>query len=108
MNSLHSLRTEWRSEWQMPQNKISICTSRSVGSRRLILVEASPDVALAAEYAFALNVVGCIPTLVLFIKDRNRISRRALIAPPQPKTKPRMNGASGTSDIEGKAARVAA
>src|SRR5437016_8653492 len=54
MNSLHSLRTEWRSEWQMPQKRISICTSRSVGSRRLILVEASPDVALAAEYAFAL------------------------------------------------------
>src|SRR5438874_12053120 len=48
MNSLHSLRTECRSEWQMPPNKISICTSRSVGSRRLILVEASDDVALAA------------------------------------------------------------
>src|SRR6266571_1088767 len=61
MNSLHSLRTEWRSEWQMPQKRISICTSRSVGSRRLILVEASNDVALAAEYAFALKVVGCIP-----------------------------------------------
>src|SRR5213079_2864020 len=49
MNSLHSLRTEWRSEWQMPQNRISICTSRSVGSRRLIFVDASLDVALSAE-----------------------------------------------------------
>src|ERR1700719_1621494 len=57
MNSLQSLRTECRSEWQIPQNKISICTSRSVGSRRLILVEASGDIALAAEYAFALYVV---------------------------------------------------
>ena len=33
----------------MPQNRISICTSRSVGSRRGIVVEASGDVALAAE-----------------------------------------------------------
>ena len=40
---------EWRSEWQMPQNRISICTSCSVGSRRAIVVEASGDVALAAE-----------------------------------------------------------
>jgi hypothetical protein len=46
---LHSLRTEWTSEWQMPQKRISICTSRSVGSRRWIVVEASSDVALAAE-----------------------------------------------------------
>jgi hypothetical protein len=38
----------------MPQNRISICTSCSVGSRRAIVVEASGDVALAAEYAFAL------------------------------------------------------
>src|SRR6266851_9589183 len=49
MNSLHSLRTECRSEWQMPQKRISICTSCSVGSRRVILVEASDDVALAEE-----------------------------------------------------------
>src|SRR5580658_6953478 len=47
--ALHSLRTEWRSEWQMPQNRISIWTSCSVGSRRAILVEARDDVALAAE-----------------------------------------------------------
>ena len=33
----------------MPQKRISICTSRSVGSRRGIVVEASGDVALAAE-----------------------------------------------------------
>ena len=39
----------WRSEWQMPQKRISICTSCSVGSRRVIVVEASGDVALAAE-----------------------------------------------------------
>src|SRR5579862_1512650 len=47
MNSLHSLRTECRSEWQIPQNKISICTSFSVGSRLGILVEANGNVALA-------------------------------------------------------------
>jgi hypothetical protein len=33
----------------MPQKRISICTSRSDGVRRLILVEASGEVALAAE-----------------------------------------------------------
>src|SRR3954471_15451824 len=49
MNSLHSLRTEWRSEWQMPQNRISIWTSRSVGSRRGIGADAMGAVALAAE-----------------------------------------------------------
>ena len=49
LTSLHSLRTEWRSEWQIPQKRISICTSCSVGSRRGIVVEASGDVALAAE-----------------------------------------------------------
>src|SRR6202034_3738869 len=54
MNSLHSFRTECRSEWQIPQNRISICTSCSVGSRRAIVVEAIGEFALAAEYAFAL------------------------------------------------------
>ncbi len=49
MKLLHSLRTVWRSEWQMPQKRISIWTSRSVGSRRAIVAEASGDVALAAE-----------------------------------------------------------
>src|SRR5256885_11767568 len=38
-----------RSEWQMPQNRISICTSRSVGLRRGITVDANCDVGLAAE-----------------------------------------------------------
>jgi hypothetical protein len=33
----------------MPQNKISICTSFSVGSRLEIFVEAIGDLALAAE-----------------------------------------------------------
>jgi hypothetical protein len=33
----------------MPQKRISICTAPSVESRRGIVVEASPDVALAAE-----------------------------------------------------------
>jgi hypothetical protein len=33
----------------MPQKRISICTSCSVGLRRGIMVEASGDVALAAE-----------------------------------------------------------
>ena len=36
-------------EWQMPQKRISICTSCSVGWRRRIVLEASSDVALAAE-----------------------------------------------------------
>src|SRR5580658_6889810 len=54
---LHSLRTWCRSEWHTPQNRISICTSCSVGSRRAIVVEASDDVALAAENAFALYMV---------------------------------------------------
>ena len=40
----------------MPQKRISICTSCSVGLRRGIVVEASGDVALAAEYALALNM----------------------------------------------------
>ena len=48
----------------MPQKRISICTSRSVGSRRAIVVEVSPDLSLAAEYAFALYVVGCMLKLV--------------------------------------------
>src|SRR5271154_1066214 len=56
MNSLHSLRTECRSEWQIPQNRISICTSFSVGSRRGIVLDAIGDFALAAEYAFALYI----------------------------------------------------
>ncbi len=33
----------------MPQKSISICTSFAVGSRRTIVVDASGDVALAAE-----------------------------------------------------------
>jgi hypothetical protein len=40
----------------MPQKRISIWTSVSVGSRRAIVVEASGDVALAAEKAFALYI----------------------------------------------------
>src|SRR6266540_437557 len=51
---LHSLRTAWRSEWQMPQKRISIWTSCAVGSRRSIVVAANGDVALVTEYAFAL------------------------------------------------------
>ena len=50
----------------MPQKRISIWTSRSVGSRRWILVDASGDVSLAAEYAFALYVVGCMVDLISF------------------------------------------
>ena len=42
----------------MPQKRISICTSWSAGSRRLIFVDASGDLSLAAEYALALYVVG--------------------------------------------------
>jgi hypothetical protein len=55
----------------MPQKRISICTSRSVGSRRGIVVEVSGDVSLAAEYAFVLYVVGCMVELVA----RDRISQ---------------------------------
>jgi hypothetical protein len=46
---LHSLRTWCKSEWQTPQNKMSSCTSFSVGSRLEIFVAASGDFALAAE-----------------------------------------------------------
>ena len=38
----------------MPQKRISICISVSVGSRRAIVVDASGDFSLVAEYAFAL------------------------------------------------------
>jgi len=38
-----------RSEWQMPQKRISMATSRGVASRRGMLVVASGAVALAAE-----------------------------------------------------------
>src|SRR5579862_3290446 len=41
----------------MPQNRISICTSFSVGSRRSIVEEANGDVALETEYALALYMV---------------------------------------------------
>ena len=40
----------------MPQKRISICTSCSVGSRRAMVVDANGDVALVTEYAFALNM----------------------------------------------------
>src|ERR1019366_5544189 len=66
MTLLHSLRTEWRSEWQMPQKRMSVRTSCSVTSRRAIMVRASGDVALAAEYAFALYMV---LSLVLVVAD---------------------------------------
>jgi hypothetical protein len=41
----------------MPQKRISIWTSWSVGSRRGIVVGASGEVALAAEYALASRLV---------------------------------------------------
>jgi hypothetical protein len=41
----------------MPQKRISICTSCSVGSRRAMVVEASGDVALPAAYAFVLYII---------------------------------------------------
>ena len=41
----------------MPQKRISICTSVSDGSRRAIVLDASGDVALAAENAFALYMI---------------------------------------------------
>lgn len=49
ITSFHSLRTVCRSEWQMPQKRISMYTSLWVGSRRLIVKGASGEVALAAE-----------------------------------------------------------
>src|SRR5271166_1717951 len=49
----HSLRTWWRSEWQTPQYKISICTSCGRGARRWIERGASPEAALCAAYAIA-------------------------------------------------------
>src|SRR5690349_7610321 len=77
INSLHSLRTECRSEWQIPQKRISICTSRSVGSRRAIVVEASGDVSPAAAYAFASYVVECMRDDCSLY----RASQRNVIAP---------------------------
>jgi hypothetical protein len=50
----------------MPQKRISIWTSVSVGSRRAIVVEASGELALAAEKAFALYIdvmMGCVAWL---------------------------------------------
>ena len=41
---------------QMPQKRISICTPLSVGSLRGMVVDASGDVALAAELALVLYV----------------------------------------------------
>jgi len=38
----------------MPQKRISICTSWSVGSRRAMVAEANGEVALETEYALAL------------------------------------------------------
>jgi hypothetical protein len=49
MKAAHSLRTVCRSEWQTPQNRISIWMSVSVVARRLIVSDASGDSALAAE-----------------------------------------------------------
>jgi len=40
---LHSFRAVWRSEWQIPQNRISSCTSCAVGSRRSIVVATNGD-----------------------------------------------------------------
>jgi hypothetical protein len=48
MTLCHSSRTACRSEWQTPQNRISICTSRAVGSRRWIDAAANGDFALLA------------------------------------------------------------
>src|ERR1035441_2317679 len=59
MTLLHSLRTECRSEWQMPQKRISICTSCSLGSRRAIVVPASGDVGPAAGEAFVFGMDWC-------------------------------------------------
>src|SRR5512147_2779696 len=58
---LHWLRAWWRSEWQMPQNTISIWTSCSAGSRRAMVVGANGEVWLATEYAFALYMARSYP-----------------------------------------------
>ena len=60
----------------MPQKRISIRTSRSVGSRLAIVVAASGDVSLVAEYAFALYVVGCMDELLAAIEYRKPTSQR--------------------------------
>ena len=44
----HSLRTWCRSEWQTPQKRTSICTSRGPGARRRMVVGASGELALGA------------------------------------------------------------
>src|ERR671913_1490555 len=79
MRLLHSLRTKWRSEWQMPQKRMSICTSRSVGSRRGIVVKASDDVALPAEYAFSLYMTHLGNHGWLRFRSRLMLSRPSVI-----------------------------
>src|SRR4030095_2650767 len=60
MTLFHSLRTVWRSEWQIPQKRMSMWTSRSVASRRGIMVEAKDDVGLAVAYALAFQVLAMV------------------------------------------------
>src|SRR3569833_3701215 len=56
MTPLHSLRAWCTSEWQIPQNRISICTAVSFGSRLSLVVAANGDVAPGAANAFALYI----------------------------------------------------
>src|SRR5580704_6274995 len=72
----HSLRTWCRSEWQTPQNKISICTSVGPGSRRRIAAGASPEAAFCAAYAlagyafpFALEVLSSATTVEVMLDN---------------------------------------
>src|SRR3954447_10155288 len=79
MNSLHSLRTAWRSEWQMPQKRISTCTSRSVRSRRGIDVETSGEVAPAAGNVFDLYMQLCSYRNIYNLKSTVRGPGKRLI-----------------------------
>src|SRR5579872_556804 len=81
MKAFHSSRTVWRSEWQTPQNRISIWTSLSPGSRRSIVVAARGEVLLAAEKALALVMpsswLGALDGSLLDPAQRDvRIARR--------------------------------
>lgn len=68
ITSAHSSRTVCRSEWRIPQKRISIWTSVSVTARRLIVSDASGDAALAADQALA-SYNGGLPLLMAWIRS---------------------------------------
>jgi uncharacterized protein len=79
----------------MPQNRISICTSCSAGSRRGIIVEVSGDVSLAAEYALALWVGGCmLDDCSLYCPSQRNVLSRLLMKYPNQEIGNSANGSA--------------